>query len=174
MKLTLKTTLACALAGVYAAPVHAAGLAVEVEIPRIEVAEYHRPYVAVWLQSADRQTVRDIAVWYDYKMPKEEGKKWLKDLRQWWRVSGRGQDELADGVTGATQAVGKHTIQVPATHPALAKLPAGEYELLVEAAREKGGREVLRLPLAWPAQQSVTVDAQGQSELGRIQATITP
>ncbi|NYT68345.1 DUF2271 domain-containing protein [Pusillimonas noertemannii] len=174
MKPSIKTTLACALAGVYTVPLHAASLAVEVELPRIEVAEYHRPYVAVWLQSADRQTVRDIAVWYDYKMPKEEGKKWLKDLRQWWRVSGRGQDELADGITGATQAPGKHTIQVAATHPALAGLPAGEYEVIVEASREKGGREVLRLPLAWPAQQAATAEAQGESELGHVKATLTP
>lgn len=174
MKLLLKTTLACTLAGLYAAPAHAAGVKLEVEIPRIEVAEYHRPYVAVWLQTPDRKTVRDIAVWYDYKMPKEEGKKWLKDLRQWWRVSGRSQDELADGVTGATQAVGKHTVDIPATHAALADLPAGEYELVVEASREKGGREVVRLPLAWPIQQAASADAQGETELGRIQATVTP
>lgn len=174
MKFSLKTTLACALAGLYAAPGHAAGLAIEVEIPRIEVAEYHRPYVAVWLQGADRKTVRDIAVWYDYKMPQEEGKKWLKDLRQWWRVSGRSQDELADGVTGATQTVGTHTIKVAATHPALKDLPAGDYEVIVEASREKGGREVLRLPLAWPAQPDFSAKAQGESELGRVQATVTP
>lgn len=174
MKPSLKTTLACALAGVYTAPLHAASLAIEVEIPRIDVAEYHRPYVAVWLQSADRKTVRDIAVWYDYKMPKEEGKKWLKDLRQWWRMSGRSQDEPADGVTGATQAAGKHSIEVAATHAALADLPAGDYEVVVEASREKGGREVLRLPLAWPAGQAATAQAQGDSELGRIQAIITP
>src|SRR5690606_1440280 len=45
MKLTLKTTLACALASLYAVPGHTAGLEVNVEIPRIDVAEYHRPYV---------------------------------------------------------------------------------------------------------------------------------
>src|SRR5690606_35075431 len=67
MKPSIKTTLAAALAGVYAVPLQAASLAVEVELPRIDVAEYHRPYVAVWLQSADRQTVRDVAVWYDHK-----------------------------------------------------------------------------------------------------------
>src|SRR5690606_24372470 len=171
---SIKATLASILAGLYESSGHAAGIEIQVEIPRIDVAEYHRPYVAVWLQSADRKTVRDIAVWYDYKMPKEEGKKWLKDLRQWWRVSGRSQDELADGITGATQAPGKHTIQVAATHPALAGLPAGEYEVIVEASREKGGREVLRLPLAWPAQQAATSEAQGESELGHVKATLTP
>lgn len=174
MKLLLKTTLVCTLAGLYTAPAQAAGIKLEIEIPRIAVAEYHRPYVAVWLQSPDRATVRDIAVWYDYKMPKEEGKKWLKDLRQWWRVSGRSQDETADGVTGATQAAGKHTIDIAATNAALANLPAGEYELVVEASREKGGREVLRLPLAWPLQQATNANAQGESELGRISATVSP
>lgn len=174
MKLPFKTALACALGGLYAASSQAAGLSIQVEIPRIEVAEYHRPYVAVWLQSPDRKIVRDIAVWYDYKLPKEEGKKWLKDMRQWWRVSGRNQAELADGITGATQPVGTHTIKVAPSHPALADLPAGDYELMVEASREKGGREVVRLPLAWPAEPSTTVDAQGATELGRIQAAITP
>ena len=174
MKLTLKTTLACALASLYAVPGHTAGLEVNVEIPRIDVAEYHRPYVAVWLQSPDRKTVRDIAVWYDYKLPQEEGKKWLKDMRQWWRVSGRGQDDLADGITGATQAVGTHTIKVADNHSALSALPPGDYELVVEAAREKGGREVLRLPLPWPSDPATSVDAQGESELGRVQATVTP
>ena len=174
MNSSLKTTLAAALAGVYTVPLQAASLAVEVELPRIDVAEYHRPYVAVWLQSADRQTVRDVAVWYDHKMPKEEGKKWLKDLRQWWRVSGRSQDGPADGVTGATQTAGRHTIEVGPTHPALADLPEGQYELIVEASREKGGREVLRLPLAWPAQQAATAQAQGESELGHVKATLTP
>lgn len=174
MKLTLKTTIACALAGLYAAPGHTARLEVQVEIPRIDVAEYHRPYVAIWLQSPDRKTVRDIAVWYDHKMPKEEGKKWLKDMRQWWRISGRGQDDLADGVTGATQAVGTHTIKVDDTHSALADLPAGNYEIIVEASREKGGREVMRLPLPWPADHAISADAQGETELGRIRATVTP
>ena len=174
MKLSLKTTLACTLAGFYTAPIHAAGLNLEIELPRMDQAEYHRPYVAVWLQSADRKTVRDIAVWYDNGKHNAEGQKWLKDLRQWWRLSGRGQDEPADGVTGATQAAGKHTIEVAATHSALADLPAGDYEVVVEAAREKGGRELLRLPLAWPAKQAATAEAQGDSELGHVQATLTP
>jgi len=174
MKPSLKATLASILAGLYASSGHAAGLEIQVEIPRIDVAEYHRPYVAVWLQSADRKTVRDIAVWYDYKMPKEEGKKWLKDLRQWWRVSGRSQNDMPDGITGATQPVGTHSIKVTDDHPALRELPAGKYEVVVEAAREKGGREVLRLPLPWPPGSSTSVDAKGETELGQVRATILP
>lgn len=174
MKPSLKTTLACALTGLYAASGQAASLSIEIEIPRIESTQYHRPYVAVWLQSPDRKLVRDIAVWYDHKMPKAEGTKWLKDMRQWWRVSGRSQSEPADGITGATQPVGTHTIKIDDTHTALAGLPPGGYQLIVEAAREKGGREVLSLPLPWPTQSAIAVEAKGETELGRVALTVSP
>ena len=32
----------------------------------------------------------------------------------------------------------------------LQNLPQGEYHLVVEAAREVGGREILRIPFQWP------------------------
>jgi hypothetical protein len=35
------------------APVLAAEIQLEVEIPRLQVAEYHRPYVAIWLEQPD-------------------------------------------------------------------------------------------------------------------------
>jgi len=171
MKLILKTTVACALAGLFGSRAHAAGLEIKVDIPRIDVAEYHRPYVAIWLESPDRKTVRDLAVWYDHDMARDEGKKWLKDLRQWWRISGRRQDSVADGVSGATQPVGTHALRLDAQDERLAGLAPGEYELVVEAAREKGGRELLRLPLAWPPEAGKAVKAQGESELGLVQAT---
>ena len=167
--------MACALAGLFsAAQAQAETLSVKITIPRLEVAEYHRPYVAIWLENADRSLVRDLAVWYDHAMPKAEGKKWLKDMRQWWRVSGRNQDELADGVTGATRAPGTHTLTIPAGDARLANLPAGKYELAVEASREKGGRELIRLPLAWPPAQAATATESGKTELGDIELSTAP
>ena len=49
-----------------AAPVlaNAADLQLTVEVPRLDVAEYHRPYVAVWIETAEGQVVGDIAHWY--------------------------------------------------------------------------------------------------------------
>ena len=35
------------------APAMAADLAVTVEIPRLSVAEYHKPYVAIWVEAPD-------------------------------------------------------------------------------------------------------------------------
>ena len=38
---------------------------VEVEIPRLRVAEYHAPYVAFWVENSDRSTILPLGLWYD-------------------------------------------------------------------------------------------------------------
>ena len=65
-----KPLCALALGSALAAPALAAGLDVSVEIPRLNVAEYHRPYVAIWVEPADAKadvpgTPATLAVWYD-------------------------------------------------------------------------------------------------------------
>jgi len=175
LKNLLRTTLGSALAAVFVAPAaQADSLSIKLTLPRMQTSEYHRPYVAVWLENTDRSVVRDLAVWYDHAMARDEGKKWLKDIRRWWRVSGRNQTELADGVTGATRAPGTHTLNVALNDARLAGLPAGSYELAVEASREKGGLELIRLPLAWPLDKAATVQASGKTELGAIAVSVVP
>lgn len=152
----------------------AADLTVNVEIPRLNAAEYHRPYVAIWVEGADQKVVANLAVWYDVKQRNGEGTKWLKDIRQWWRKSGRDLKVPADGLTGATRAAGQHTLTFPAGKGNLSALTPGSYHLVVEAAREVGGRELLRVPFEWPAKGPVTARAQGTSELGALTVTVTP
>ncbi len=151
----------------------AAQMDIEVEIPRLDVAEYHRPYVALWLEQ-NGQHVANLNVWYDTKMKDNEGEKWLKDMRQWWRRSGRTLEFPVDGVSAATRAPGVHTLTFNAGDDALKGLQDGEFQLLVEAAREVGGRELLRIPLQWPISQPQTGEAAGSHELGRVAATLTP
>ena len=50
--------------------------------------------------------------------------------------------------------------------------PAGNYTIVVEASREVGGREVVRVPFKWAAKGNATVRGQGKSELGAVSATI--
>ncbi|MCQ4240089.1 DUF2271 domain-containing protein [Stutzerimonas stutzeri] len=156
------------------APLLAADMDVTVEIPRLQVAEYHRPYVAIWLEKPDQSHAADLAVWYDLKLKDKEGEKWLKDLRQWWRRSGRSLEMPVDGLSAATRAVGTHSLKFSDSRTPLQALPAGEYRLVVEAVREVGGRELLRLPFSWPPQQTETQSIQGESELGAITLTLTP
>jgi len=145
-----------------------ADLTVKVQIPTLNVAEYHRPYVAVWIENADQSIASNLAVWYQTEKKKEDGTQWLKDLRQWWRRGGREQTMPIDGVTGATRPVGEHTLQFKGRDKQIASLASGSYNLVVEAVREVGGRELLRLPFTWPGTQTQHVTAQGKSELGNI------
>lgn len=166
--------LAAPLAALLVAPVQAAGLALRLEISRLQVAEYHRPYVAVWLEGKDQQFVRNLAVWYDLKREDREGTKWLKDMRQWWRKSGRELDMPVDGLSGATRPPGEHRLVFAAGKPPLEELPAGDYQLVVEAAREVGGRELLKLPFAWPPAGVQSLQVKGQHELGVIALELQP
>jgi hypothetical protein len=156
------------------APAVAADLALKVELPQLNVAEYHRPYLAAWLENADQKVVANLAVLYDTRKKDNGGAKWLKDVRQWWRKSGRELEMPMDGVSGATRAPGEHTLNFPAAKPLLDKLPAGQYQLVVEVAREAGGREALKVPLQWPPKSAQSVGAQGKEELGAVSVQLKP
>ena len=188
----LYSCLLCALA----APAFGAGLAVDVEIPRLDTAEYHRPYVAVWIEHEDNRVAANVAVWYQQVRAQarpaqraavaqrgasaaaqgcgDSGTKWLPDLRQWWRRSGRSLALPVDGVTGATRPVGTHTIELDAASAPLDRLVPGNYRLVVEAVREVGGRELLRLPFVWPPTDAWQTDVRGTTELGRVAVRLTP
>ncbi|QEG43820.1 DUF2271 domain-containing protein [Roseimaritima ulvae] len=150
-------------------------LEAKVEIPRLNVSEYHRPYVAMWIADQDRKVVANLAVWYQLTGSREgEGTKWLPDLRQWWRRSGRSLQMPVDGVSAATRPPGQHTVKLSSDDPRLAKLPPGKYDFVIEAAREVGGREMLQIPFTWPLDQPQTHAVEGKSELGKISITLTP
>src|SRR5690606_21269445 len=107
-----------------------------------------------------RQQFTQLALWL-------EQEKWHRDLRSWWR---RGGSKLAlpvDGISGATRKPGHYTIA------SQIDLPAGADTLNVEAVREVGGREHLRIPFDWSGQR-LHDNAQGKSELGLITFTLLP
>lgn len=170
----MRVAIPAALTGLVAGQAAAADLDVKVEIPRLSVAEYHRPYVAIWVERPDQSVAANLAVWYDVKLKNNEGTKWLKDMRQWWRKSGRDLAMPMDGLSSATRPVGEHQLSFNTDNPALAKLPEGEYRLVVEAAREVGGRELLRIPFQWPPKAPQNAEAKGEHELGVVALTLKP
>ncbi|MGB3392318.1 MAG: DUF2271 domain-containing protein [Stenotrophomonas sp.] len=173
----MRVTLTIALSGLLAtAPAaYAASIDVNVEVPKLNVAEYHRPYVAVWIEDAGQKAAADLAVWYQQTSNSEgHGTKWLPDLRQWWRKSGRNLQVPVDGVTGPTRPAGKHALSFGDSLPQLRNLPAGQYSLVVEAVREVGGRELLKIPFTWPAKAAQNGSVQGSSELGAVTLSIKP
>ena len=170
----MRLTISVALTTLAVSQAAAADAVVSIEIPRLNVVEYHRPYVSFWIENAGGDKVTNLAVWYDTKLKNSEGNKWLKDMRQWWRKVGRELTLPADGVSSPTRAPGTHEISFDAKTSALKDLPAGEYQLMVEAAREVGGRELLKIPFSWPATKAQSGQAQGGSELGKVTLRLVP
>jgi len=147
-------------------------LTLNVEIPDLDVDPYYRPYIAVWLETSERKPVETLALWYQLpsETATEDGRKWLKDLRQWWRKIGRQDGEALDAVTGATRKPGNYPIQWD-----YSKLVAGEYFMHVEASREEGGRSFKRLPVRINDDLSLSLEKniiESDGELGKISVEV--
>ena len=143
--------LDCAVAVVARPRLRSADLGLSVEIPQLPVAEYHRPYVAIWIEGADQNIAANLAVWYQVR---GDHTKWLPDLRQWWRRGGRDLKVPVDGVTGATRPVGQHLLKFDAAQAPLAELKPGQY------ARGRRGGARSRRPRS--GAHSVRVADQGR------------
>lgn len=167
----LRPSRMVALLALFTGAANAADLSVNVEIPQLPVAEYHRPYVAVFIEGADQSLAANLAVWYQLR---GDHTKWLPDLRQWWRRGGRDLKVPVDGLTGATRPVGQHLLKFDAAQAPLSGLKPGQYALVVEAVREVGGREALRIPFEWPIKKARREEVKGSKELGVVALTLNP
>lgn len=132
---------------------------INVTLPVIENGQYHRPYVALWVEDKQRKAHRTLAVW----MQKD---KWLSDLKRFWRRVARSDRERVDAVTGATHGPGTYNLQWDGLNDHGETLAPGSYALCVEAAREKGGREALCVDFEYGTAASAF--QTGEHELGRI------
>lgn len=172
----LLSSLFAAMTLIPVATAVASELVVSVELPVLDVAEYHEPYVALWIENEKGEST-NLAVWYQLEergQKSDKGEEWLKDMRQWWRRIGRATDMPVDGVSGATRAPGKHTVTFVEGKAPLGKLKSGNYVLMVEAAREVGGRELVKVPFAWPVNAAADQSAKGSKELGEVTLVVNP
>ena len=139
-------------------------LTIDLNLPRIEEFRYRRPYVAVWIEDADRNPVRTIALW-------TEKPRYIQELRQWYRDdqarSRAGGSELWRTVSSATRPPGSYTLTWDGKDDEGKLVKAGKYTVCVEAAREHGGYDIQRKELDFdnkPQQESVPAG----TELGAV------
>lgn len=156
----------------FAGLLQAQNLQLSVEIPRHQVAEYHKPYVSAWIEDANMKVASNLLLWYGVNMAKEEGKEWLKDMRLWWRRVGRSAELPIDGATGATRGPGVYQMDYVQGKAPFDGLADGDYTLVIEAVREVGGRELLKVPFSLPAEKGSRFSAQGEHELGKVELII--
>lgn len=133
---------------------------IELVIPSIETSTYARPYVAVWIEDAQRKPVRTLQLW----VGKDE---WLKDMRSWWRKVGRYDRVLVDAVTSATRPAGKYRFSWDGLDDDRNRVEQGDYTFYVEVVREHGGRNYLRQKLTL-AETSFAHELDATEETGVI------
>lgn len=124
----------------------------------------HNPYVAVWVEDADGTLVQTIAVWYEQS---GKGTRWLNELRSWYSASG------GEALTsGATRAAGSYSLVWDGTGLDGEPVPAGEYVLFIEAAREHGPYSITSTPITVDG-SSFQVSLGDDGELTGATATMT-
>ncbi|MBB1292340.1 DUF2271 domain-containing protein [Pseudoalteromonas sp. SR44-5] len=159
---TLISAVVLFTAALFQPHANAAELEIELTLPDLDVQPYHRPYVAVWLETPERKHVTTVALWV-------EKAEWFKDLRQWWRKAGK-SDANFDGVTGATKRPGTYTINWNGTDLDGKAVAAGKYLLNLEVVREEGGRDYTRVELDLNKDGKITID--GTNEFSQSFVTI--
>lgn len=135
-------------------------LDINLELARIDVFRYHRPYVAVWVEGEDHVPVRTIAVWF--------GKpRYLSELRFWYHnTQMRGnEDEILRTVSSATRSPGRYTLKWDGKDDKGRFVKSGKYTICIEVAREHGTYQMIRQPMDFGGQpRQVTLPAG--TELG--------
>ncbi|TGE83811.1 DUF2271 domain-containing protein [Pseudoalteromonas sp. KS88] len=159
---TLCSAIILFTAALFQSNTSAAELEIELTLPELDVQPYHRPYVAVWLETPKRKHVTTVTLWV-------EKAEWFKDLRQWWRKAGK-SDANFDGVTGATKRPGSYTINWDGKDLEGNPVTAGKYLLNLEVVREEGGRDYKRMELDLSEDGKMTI--AGKKEFSESFITI--
>jgi thiamine biosynthesis lipoprotein ApbE len=123
-------------------------LKIELQINRPEAARYERPYVAVWIEDDKNFPVRTLALWVKTA---GSGPTWIPDLKRWFRGDLKrlltDKTDLVVTRSSVTRPPGKHELVWDGTDNQKQPLPQGNYTVLIEAAREHGTYQIIRIPV---------------------------
>ncbi len=156
-----QVSLALVLLSGLVLPATASELEIALQLPKISEGQYHRPYVAVWVEDSSEKSVRLIEIW-------REKPDWIKDLRRFWRKTGRADQPLVDARTGATKGPGQYRLRWDGKDDQGVAVPNGEYQLVIEAAREHGGRQLVKQKFNWDG-TAVALSVAAGNEIGQVQ-----
>lgn len=139
-----------------------AGMGVEVtyNLPKIEAANYRKPFVIVWVTDAEKNPIKTLLI---------TGKKaeWQEDNYVWWRRYGRKDPKQVEAMGQPTRAPGRYTVAWDGTDASGKRAPQGTYLIHIEAAREHGGHAYqtieVKLGAAPAAGQAPAKDELGAS-----------
>jgi thiamine biosynthesis lipoprotein len=100
-----------------------------------------RPFVAAWVEDADRFQVKTIALWYHEDRYLTEMKAWYRSDRVRAMAEGR---EIVRSISGATRGPGKYSLKWDGKDNDGKSVKAGKYTVYLEVAREHGTYQLLK------------------------------
>lgn len=114
-------------------------LLIDMELAQFE-GRFRRPFVAIWVEDANKNTVRNLALWFNKP-------RWLPDLKVWYKanyldITNSGRD--VESISSATRPPGKYTIRWDMKDDKGNPVPPGTYTVYIEAAREHGTYQLMR------------------------------
>lgn len=113
-------------------------LVVNVELAQI-AGFPRRPFVAIWLEDADKKPIRTLSVWYNKP-------KWLRDLRAWYTANHDTYNDVAGNmpsIAGATRPAGKYAVKWDGKDDKGELVKSGKYTVNIEVAREHGTYQLI-------------------------------
>jgi len=136
-----------------------AGFVAEVsyELPKIDVGNYKKPFVIVWVTDAQKAVVKTLLIMGDRK-------DWQESNNVWWRRYGRKTPEILSKAS-PTKAPGRYAVVWDGTDETGKRAAQGTYTIHVEAAREHGGHAYQAVDVTLGA-AGVTAAMPGKDELG--------
>lgn len=122
-----------------------------------------RPFAAIWVEDAEKKTVKTIALWFNKP-------RWVPDMREWYRKNGetmKANPTSFSSITSATRSPGKYSMKWDGKDDAGNILPAGTYTIYMEVVREHGGYDLLHQDVECKKKdQSFTL--QGSKEVSSV------
>lgn len=114
-------------------------VAIQLELAKFE-GRFRRPFVAVWVEDAKKNTIKTLALWYNKP-------RWLPDLKEWYRknnssYNGGGQDISI--ISSATRPAGSYTLKWDGKDDNGKYVNEGTYTVFIEAAREHGTYQIMK------------------------------
>jgi thiamine biosynthesis lipoprotein len=136
----------------------------EFTIPTLDINDYEKPYVAVWITNDKRQVVKNLLL-----LGKSE--QWAQTNKRWWRRSGRHNELLLDGLARPSRKPGQYQLNWDWRDDYGNKVAMGDYQLHIEMSREDG--EVTLASFSFNSNNlPIKQTKAAQGEIGALQLTI--
>jgi hypothetical protein len=116
-----------------------ATLTINLELNTFE-GRFRRPFVAVWVENSNKETVRTLALWFNKP-------KWLPDLKSWYHKNYsmyNTADLPMSSISSATRPPGAYALKWDMKDDKGKPVPPGKYTVYIEAAREHGTYQIIK------------------------------